>query len=288
MTTSMLAIAALLVSSLAMLPGQQGPTSSSSREEVLYLCQALTEAMPGERVPVLLDGVMLRAFERQAFFDPEQPLCPWDVQSSTWVEFSSSTLGFDELLKILNEIGQAHVTIRGVLYGPPPVPPDSPSVPGGVAYVNRLASRRYGHLGGFRTKLVVEEVLSATPASRKTAEQVITHRPSEFGRLAPLTAEVPQYPEIARKAGIVGEVVVRVVVEDGEVTSTELISGDRILAMAARTHVQSWTFAKEVSATFSTMFTYRLEMKPTGATEASTVELQLPWLVRITAPYYGW
>lgn len=282
------AVASLLLGSDGARPTSEPAVSSTSSEEVLYLCQALAEAKPGERVPVRLRGVVGVGFEFQVFFDPDQPQCEWDVQPSTWIEFPASLASRDELFDLLEDSGNAYVEIRGELYGPPPLGADDPSMNPVASYANRIAGRRYGHMGHFRTELVVEEILDARPVRRDVAARVVTFRRPSSEELLVESAEVPHYPERARRAGISGEVVVRVAIEGGEVVSTELISGDRLLAMGAEADIKTWKFAGHLHATFTTTFVYRLELRPTGAHEGSRVELQLPRLVRITAPRYAW
>jgi TonB family protein len=192
------------------------------------------------------------------------------------------------LERLLDNDGAALVSIRGGLLGPPPLGPDNPEFPPPVAYVNRIAGRRYGHRGEFRTKLTVEEVLEATRAPDELKFRVTTHRQKGTDDLTVSDAPLPRYPELARRAGISGEVTVTVTVQAGKVTSTQALSGDRLLAEQAIAEIAEWQFPSDLSTSFTIFFVYRLDLRPTGASAAPRLELQLPWLVRITAPREGW
>ena len=272
---------------LALLAGAPPAQQVPSKDEVLSLCSALEKAGPGEKVPVLLSGAVLIGSEQQVFFDADQPRCSWDVQPSTWVEIEPGAPGSGHLERILKASGLAVVTVRGELYGPPPLGPDDPSLNPVAAYANRVAGRRYGHLGWFRTKLAVRDVLEAAPAPAGLASRLIRDRPASH-RLQVTAAQVPQYPEMARRAGISGEVVLRCVVKAGKVASTSLLSGDRLLGMKAAANVGTWRFPADTSETLTTTYIYRLERRPSGSSTSPEVELDLPWLARITAPENGW
>ncbi len=279
---------AILVVAAALPRGVAMADVPSASHDELYLCTALEHAMEGQQVPVLISGVVTVGFEFQIFFDPEQPECGIDVQPSTWIEIPSSAKNREALFQSIEATGSANVTIRGVLYGPPVLGRDDSSLNPVAAFANRIAHRRYGHLGGFRTKLVVDEILEARPAPQYLAARARLDRPTSIDEVHVEAAQVPEYPERARRAGVSGEVVVKVAIQGGEVVSTELLSGDRLLAMGAEANIKTWKFAEDLEATFTTTFVYRLELRPTGAEEGSRIELQLPRLIRITAPRYAW
>jgi len=94
-------------------------------------------------------------------------------------------------------------------------------------------------------------------------------------------AVVPMYPQLARIARIFGTVEVQITVKDGEVVSTEVKSGNPILARATVENIQTWRFYHLVNGTFTSKFTYKLEegVDP----QNPKVELELPFLVKITA-----
>lgn len=96
-------------------------------------------------------------------------------------------------------------------------------------------------------------------------------------------AEVPMYPQLARTARIFGTVEVQVTVKEGNVTKTEVKSGQPVLAQAAVANIQSWRFYPLVNATFTTKFIYKLEENEPLDPQNSKVELQLPLLAKITA-----
>lgn len=63
----------------------------------------------------------------------------------------------------------------------------------------------------------------------------------------PLTQVVPEYPEIARKAGITGQVVVEVLVSrEGKVEAIGKIIGNEIFHEAARKAALQWTFSPAI------------------------------------------
>lgn len=93
-------------------------------------------------------------------------------------------------------------------------------------------------------------------------------------------AEVPLYPEPAHTANISGTVDVRVTVKDRGVVDAEVISEPPILRPATTENIESWHFAYHVSDTFETKFVYQLA--EVGDLASPKVELQLPYLVKIT------
>ena len=63
----------------------------------------------------------------------------------------------------------------------------------------------------------------------------------------PLKQVVPEYPEIARKAGITGQVVVEVLVnKEGTVEAIGKIIGNEIFHEAARKAALLWTFSPAI------------------------------------------
>jgi TonB family protein len=179
------------------------------------------------------------------------------------------------------------VTFTGELYGPGAVAADDLSFSPLLAFMNRTRNRRYGHLNGFRTKLVV----SAVNGVKVVPESVPRDQPS--GRSRPSTpvvehAEVPRYPEMAWNVGITGKVILDVTVSGGHVSSAEVKSGDRMLSNEAVRNVRTWQFAADTNTTFTTTFTYDVEHRLTGTSRAPRFELQLPFTVHITAASNDW
>lgn len=246
------------------------------------LCDLLANASPGDRIDVTVSGIYLAS---SVFYNPSEGLCRLDVAGDTTVEFAESAYIDPELEAILNEDGRAFVTVQGVLWGPPPIKEDDPSLPVMVAYSHRIAGRRYGDLGMFRTKLVVERVLEFGPVPPHVpsiGESAIPQPESMFPVLS--AAEVPQYPSAAQLVGISGSVVVEVTVRAGEVVETGVLSGDRILADAVLKNIETWRFIPTAEGRFFTRFIFELEPRRSGGDKNTWLDLRLPSFARVNAP----
>lgn len=263
------------------------PAPGSPAGLPVALCEALQVVQPGDRIPVRLAGIYLVGYEHQFFYDPKQPTCEANIQPSTWVEFAPGAPRSEDLERLIKQSGRAFVTFSGELYGPGAVRPDDPSLAANVALANRVAARRYGHLNAFRTKLVVHEVVSTAAVPDSQPWDAIWAEPPGHGGLGVLSAAVPQYPSLARRAGIGGRVVAEVVVEDGQVACADVKSGDRMLATEAVANIHTWQFDPGTNVSFTTTFVYQLERRKAGDQQAR-VELRLPELVTITAASYDW
>jgi TonB family protein len=252
------------------------------------LCTALESVKDGENLPVVISGVYFIGPETKIFYDPKAPLCQEDIQPSTWVEFTPSVSGDSRLEKILKKDGRAYVTFKGTLMGPKIAPPDDPSLPPYASYAKRVAGRRYGHLNGFRTELVVSAVLEAKAVPKEVPFAGEWRKPLQ-DRLIVQDAGLPRYPPMARGAGISGEVQIEIKVSSGKVVSAEAISGDRLLAAEALSNVKTWTFVlNKEDESFTVKFVYILERRRLGENEAPRLELNLPFLVKIISPTLDW
>ncbi|MEO8218570.1 MAG: energy transducer TonB [Acidobacteriota bacterium] len=220
------------------------------------LCDALASIGDGEQRTVSLSGIFVVGYDKM-----------FKRKSGDWSP------------------KRAEVRFTGELYGPGAIGPDDLSLLPPLANANRMRNRRYGHLNGYRTKFVVtaisdvKTVPDATPwpGSRSAASAPIVER-----------AEVPRYPQLARSAGIAGEVVLDVTIRDGQVSKAEVMSGDRMLSEEAIRNVRTWQLTAKANTTFTTKYTYELEQRMTGACNFTRVELELPKSVRIIAPANGW
>lgn len=279
-------VAFTLVASLVFASAAAPDASGAAQEDEVRLCSALERAVAGVRVPVRLSGVLVLGFEQQVFFDPDEPLCSLDIQPSTWVELPA-VQEQGKLDALLKQTGRASVTLRGVILGPPLLGPDDVSISPPLSYANRVAGRRFGHLGAFRTEFVVDEVLSAETAPADIVSRLVTHHPAQVS-LDVLEGALPGYPPLARKAGITGDVVVRIVVREGAVTSIEPIFGDRLLVSETTANIKTWRFATTLDTTLTTTFRYDLSHRLSGDPSGSRLEFQLPYLVRITAAADDW
>lgn len=254
------------------------------------LCSALSAIAPGHQQSVTVSGVFVVGPEHQLFYDPNEPVCPVDVQPETWLEFAPGVRN-DELDRImssrrpLEETRRAYATFTGELYGPGALGPDDLSLASPLAFANRTRNRRYGHLNSYRTKLVVTGI--------SDVKTVPSSAPWPLARtIGPMPmvtrSEVPRYPEMAWNVGITGDVVIGVTVTGGEVTKAEVRSGDRMLSDEALRNVKTWQFAPDTNATFTTTFTYEVDQRSTGASRAPHIDLQLPARVHITAASNDW
>ena len=280
---------ALLALTLVPLPAFAGPaaTEPTSAGARVDFCSALEAIRPGDLIPGIFAGIYTLGDEHQVFYDPERPLCNGGVQPSTWVEFAPQVEARSELDQILKS-RRAFVVLRGELFGPERLGPDDPALAVNLAYANRVAGRRYGHLSAFRTKLVVSAVLEVKPVPESTPWESVWHRPTSAAQLLAVEqAELPQYPPRARQVGLEGDVLVEVTIEGGRVAKTAIAAGDRLLAEAAVANIKTWRFASELKARFSTTFSYKL-MSPPSESSESRVIAELPRQVTVIASPNNW
>ena len=180
------------------------------------------------------------------------------------------------------------MTFKGTLVGPDKkLEPDDPSVSSLMSYISRR-SHRYGHLNSFRTEFVVDEVLEARPVPESLPDNYKIGLKESAAAPNVKSAEVPHYPSWAYHMGISGEVEIEVQVISGKVTETRVKAGDRLLSDDAVANIKTWTFSPDMSTSFTTKFLYSLENPPKKENRTPRIELELPFLVRITAPYYAW
>jgi TonB family protein len=287
-------IAAVMFIACSSAPAQslQIPHEEAHAVQEERLCNVLANIRSGERRSVTVSGIYVIGPEHQTFYDPNEPMCRADVQPETWIEFLPGVRSdeLDLLFKRRNgdwSSRRANVTFTGELYGPGAVAADDLSFSPLLAFMNRTRNRRYGHLNGFRTKLVV----NAVNRVKVVPESVARDQPS--GRSKPSTpvvehAEVPRYPEMAWNVGITGKVILDVTVSGGQVSKADVRSGDRMLSGEAVRNVKTWQFAHDTNATFTTTFTYDVEHRLAGTSRAPRIELRLPSAVHITAASNDW
>jgi Gram-negative bacterial TonB protein C-terminal len=270
-----------LVSILAVVLGTACTTAGTP--ERVRLCDALARVQPGEHMEVVVRGVIASGPELLVLFDPDEPACRENVQPATWVE-----LGPNADATAMNREGsgnQVRVVVQGVLHGPRVIADEGRGDPVFAARA-RAHNRRYGHLNTFRTKLVVERVLSADPVS-ETATANWNAVPMSSEPVV-VSASVPAYPELARAAGVTGDVRLVVTVVRGNVSHVEVQSGDRMLAQHASENAKNWRFQETVDGTIETTFRYRLERRKAGADLNPRIELSLPRVVTIVGATDDW
>jgi len=255
----------------------------------MFAMSGLEEAMKLSRVYCLAFGLaVVLASCLSAGSEPQTSttLCRALETLDGWS--SIKELKAPKLARTLEAHGRARVTFSGNLYGPGVVKPDDLALPFAAALADRLKGRRYGHLNAFRTKLVVLSIVDVSAPSERdpwqwTGQQQSPEPPSAV----PERLGLPRYPVTARELGVAGEVKIRVVVEDGQVVTTEVLSGDRLLAQDAAQSVQTWMFAPGTKTAFTTTFVYELEwLTPPAPREV--VLFNLPALVKVTGARSGW
>ncbi|HVR06409.1 MAG TPA: TonB family protein [Thermoanaerobaculia bacterium] len=286
--TRYLALAASLLGN-AVLPAGAGvaPQVPSDLQAPTSLCIALASVDRGQERTIVVSGVYRVGYEAAILYDPQQLRCDEDVQPLTWIEFAKDA-DTTVLDKILEKDDRAYVTFSGTLFGPPPLEPDTPKLPDKWSAGDRMRGTRYGHQNHYRTQLLVSRVVAAarvpaaTPWSPPSSPADLAERELTFR-----SADFPIYPYSARLAGIEGEVEVEVTVKEGKVVATRVLAGDRALAVAAVANIETWTFSPDVNKTFVTRFVYTLERR-FGPLKQQRIEVEMPTLVRITAPRNGW
>lgn len=263
-------------------------TAHAEGGTAIDVCSVLQMIEPGDRIFVTVAGIYSQGYEHRIFYDGNQPLCDGEVQPSTWVEFATGKTAAGELEEILRRSRRASVVFRGEIFGPALLGPDDSTLPVNVAYANRIADRRYGHLSSFRTKLVVSEVVEAKPVPDATPWGGVWHKPPAATEVLTVKqAAMPKYPALARRAGLEGIVLVEVTVENGEVVATSVVAGDRLLSASAVSDIETWKFAEELQARFITTFSYQLRTRAVDASDSQVVA-ELPRRVTVMASADNW
>lgn len=253
-------------------------------EEPPTLCRILEAIEPGQHQELVLSGI----YSDGVLYDPLEPLCRFDVQPSTCVEFPSGIGDYGRLGELLKKSRRAAVKLSGTLYAPGAIS-FTKNHASDVQYLVDFRNSRYCKDHEFRTKFVVENVLSAEPVPDSAAWAAVVGKPkagSEVVRL--LSADLPVYPARARIVGAEGTVVVEFDVKDGAAEHPTVVRGNELLTAAAISNVRSWKFEKGTPQHLTCTFAYKLERRLSGSDENDVVEARLPYYVRIVAPRNGW
>jgi TonB family protein len=230
-------------------------------------------AKQGEQRSVQVGGIYITGFEGSVLADAA---CP---DQSTWVELDlKSTANKEQLRSMLDAAGKADVVFEGEFYGPGMPSPNLPEA------IRKSYQPGWGHLGAFKTKLVVHAIQSVKPVSADHPGS------ADLSQQVPIlqAAEQPKYPPIAKAAHITGKVIVRVTVKEGQVVSTEVVSkldpgGQRFLETATVANLKTWRFAADVNGEFPVTYSYSIAGDETDNPTNPRVEM-LPSLdVNITA-----
>jgi hypothetical protein len=272
-TTSLLIFASL--SSLA--------SSVTAQHEDLTpvpLCRALESIEPGDEIQVVVSGI----YAVDYFYDPEERYCRLDICPQTCVEFAPEVAVPEDLRHIHDDLESKGVLaeFRGILYGPPdvPIPPFLSSVSTAHRALARNSVRKLYCGNRYRTKLVVESILSFGPVPEETPWPEERERPED--EPIPVEMALPKYPPIARNIDYEGVALVAVTVVAGEVTDAQIQFGDAVLVTEVLANVQTWRFASNVSASFTVEYDFRLEKRTIGEGGNARLEMRLPHYVRVT------
>ena len=126
--------------------------TAAQKASEAHLCDLQRTAKQGEQRSVQVDGIYSNGFEMGVLSDAT---CP---SEHTWVELDLQSTANKEMLRsILDTAGQADVVFEGELYGPGIPDPKLPEA------IRKSYQPGWGHLGAFRTKLVVHAILSVKP-----------------------------------------------------------------------------------------------------------------------------
>jgi hypothetical protein len=153
--------------------------------EKVPLCDLQRTAQEGERRSVQVGGIYVTGFEASVLIDTA---CP---DQSTWVEFNlESTANRDQLRSMLNTAAKAEVVFVGEFYGPGVPSPNLPEA------VRKSYQPGWGHLGAFKTKLVVRAIQSIQPVPPDHPGS------ADLSSVFPILQEaaLPVYPPIGRSA----------------------------------------------------------------------------------------
>jgi len=116
------------------------------------LCDLQRTAKQGEQRSVQVGGIYITGYEGSVLTDAT---CP---SQGTWVELDlKSTANREQLRSMLKKAGKAYVVFEGDFYGPEVPDPKLPEA------IRKSYQPGWGHLGAFRTKLVVHAIKSVKP-----------------------------------------------------------------------------------------------------------------------------
>lgn len=126
---------------------------AQSELPISSLCSIGKSATEGSHNTVRISGVYGPNLDHTVLEDSS---CPAE---SSWVELDlRSDKNEAKLRKLLDRSRQAYVVVEGEFYGPPLPDPKLPEA------IRKNYHPGWGHLGAFRTKLVVHAIKSVHPA----------------------------------------------------------------------------------------------------------------------------
>jgi len=128
-------------------------TSPQTEPKAESLCSLQQTIRQGDHLTVRVSGVFITGPEGEIL---EDPACR---NENAWVELKlRSQQNREKLRKILDKSQSADVVFDGEFYGPPLSDPKLPEA------IRKAYHPGWGHLGGFRTQLIVYQILDVEPA----------------------------------------------------------------------------------------------------------------------------
>jgi len=126
---------------------------AQSKPSRLSLCVLQGRITAGNHLPVEVAGVYSAGLDVGPLVDLG---C---AARATWVEMALvSNVNKEKLRELLDHSGRAYVVLQGEFYGPGLPDPNLPEA------IKRTYRPGWGHLGGFKTKLVVHYIKSVRTA----------------------------------------------------------------------------------------------------------------------------
>jgi hypothetical protein len=133
------------------------------------LCELQKTATEGSRQTVRVSGVFSEGIDRGVLTDPE---C--SAGNQTWVELQpQSQVEKDQLRRVLAKSPKAKLVFIGEFFGPPK--PDQKLPPA----IRENYHPGWGHLGAFRTKIVVTEIESVSLMTSPKVDEATAVRIAE-------------------------------------------------------------------------------------------------------------
>lgn len=250
------------------------------------LCSAITSLRPGDKIPVVVQGVYYAGF----LSDPNHPCCAGSISSRVCVRFTpeaESARNFKEFIEMARDPDGPPliVTFEGLLEAHP-VPKDKsfdPRMPLNLRAAVRSGEARLPECG-FHEYVVlrVYRIRSFALTEDKTLSSLGCDNVSN--EVVPLRLDLPRYPSFALLLNYEGNVLVLLTVQNGKVVGAKLQFGDALLAREALANARTWQFKECVNQEFTVRYRFRLEQRNEGTHTNLRYELSLPYEVSVFAP----
>jgi len=142
-----------------------GTCLGQSKQAHATLCDLQGKVTEGEHISVEVSGVYEGGLGATGPAEGllEESSCP---DQNAWVDMALKTnLNRKKLNGFLDRANRAYVVFEGDLYGPPLPDPKLPE------NIRKVYHPGWGHLGAFKTKLVVHTIRYVAPAPRQNSER---------------------------------------------------------------------------------------------------------------------